>query len=157
MESDIKYLDEVEILWRGRRVSYRVECGGVRRPYSLAVSNNGGYVYTAGVVPVYCDEEMGRNLIVEGGLSDKVEYVLNVILEIIRRVGRFENISDVKRSVLKTNVYLDELTQETYSEVNKGYRRVFGDDGPFPARTVVKADPPLGIGVEIEAVAYISR
>ncbi len=137
---------EVDIQWDNQTVKYKAG----DRPYSLAVMNDGGYIFTAGVVPVYWVNDESKK--VDGDLKRKVKFVLTVIEAILKKASGQDNVKD---KILKTTVYVDCLTNDKYSKINDAYKEFFGDNGLFPARTVVEAPPPTGFEVEIEAVAYI--
>jgi 2-iminobutanoate/2-iminopropanoate deaminase len=82
---------------------------------------------------------------VPGGIREETKQALENIKSILKAEGlALEN-------VVKVTVFLKDMRD--YSEMNEVYKEYFKVDPP--ARTTVQAIPPIGIAVEIEAIAHI--
>ncbi len=111
-------------------------------PYSQAIIAN-GFVYVAGQGPI--DPAIGK--VVEGGIVEQTAQVLKNISAILDASGTSLD------QVVKTTVYLHAISD--FPLMNKVYAEYFKGPNP-PARTTVGAlDLPLGIQVEIEAIAAL--
>ncbi len=111
-------------------------------PYSQAVTH-GGLLYASGQIPL--DPATGK--IVEGEIEEQTRRVIANLAAVLEAGG-----SDLRR-VLKATVYLTDLS--LFPRVNAIYAEAFTGD-PAPARATVQvAALPLGVGVEIDAVAVI--
>ncbi len=111
-------------------------------PYSQAIIAN-GFVYLAGQGPI--DPAVGK--IVEGGIVEQTAQVLKNLSAILEAAGTSLD------QVVKTTVYLHAIGD--FALMNKVYAEYFKGPNP-PARTTVgDLDLPLGIQVEIEAVAVL--
>ncbi len=110
-------------------------------PYSQGVAA-GGFLFVSGQIPL--DPATGR--MVEGGIAEQVERVLENLKEILRAGGTG------LEKVVKTTVYLTDL--EEFPEMNRIYARYFGSEPPARA-TVQVAALPRNARVEIEAVAAL--
>ena len=108
-------------------------------PYSQAVET-GGTLYISGQIPV--DARTGR--IVEGGIREQTETVLNHIGEILKAAG-FSY-----RDVVKSTVLLDDINN--FNEMNEIYGTFYSQDPPARAAYQV-AKLPLGVMIEIETIA----
>ena len=109
-------------------------------PYSQAVIHQ-GLVYVSGQIPL--DPTTGE--VVEGEIEAQATRVFANLRAVLEAAG-----SSVER-VLRTSVYLTDLS--LFPRVNAVYERHFTGD-PKPARsTVGVASLPLGVEVEIDAVA----
>lgn len=108
-------------------------------PYSQAIIAN-GFVFTAGqggLIP-------GTKTPVEGGVSAQTRQVMENIKAILEAAGSSMD------KVVKTTVFLTDM--DTFAEMNAVYATYFGDQPP--ARSTVQVSRlPLGMAVEIEAVA----
>ena len=110
-------------------------------PYSQAI-RLGGLVYTAGQGPI--DPATGK--LIEGGVAEQTRQTLNNIKAILEAAG-----TSMQR-VVKTTVFMTDLGQ--FAVMNAVYAEFFPSDPPARS-TVQVAALPLGISVEIEAVAAI--
>jgi 2-iminobutanoate/2-iminopropanoate deaminase len=110
-------------------------------PYSQGVQV-GSMVYTAGQGAL--DPASGK--LIEGDVAAETEQVLTNIEAILEAAGTS------MANVVKTTVFLTDMAD--FAAMNEVYARHFADRPP--ARTTVAvAALPLGIQVEIEAVAFI--
>ncbi len=108
-------------------------------PYSQAVETN-GTLYISGQIPV----NPATGALVEGGIREQAEQVLENIGAILRAAGCDYG------AVVKTTCLLSDMAN--FSAMNEVYARYF--TGQPPARaTYAVAGLPLGALVEIEAVA----
>lgn len=108
-------------------------------PYSQAVEVN-GTIYISGQIPI--DPATGK--MVEGGIREQTEQVLNNIGAILASVGL--NYSHV----VKTTCLLSDM--DNFPAMNEVYARYFTSEMPARASYgVVKL--PLGAMIEIESVA----
>jgi reactive intermediate/imine deaminase len=109
--------------------------------YSQAATN-GELVFTAGQGPLTPDGEV----LEDASIAEQTGRVLDNVAAILEEAGA--SMGDV----LKTTVFLDDI--EDFEEMNETYAGYFPDDPP--ARSAVEVGAlPLGIGVEIEAVAVV--
>lgn len=112
-------------------------------PYSQAV-RVGRLVYTAGQIPL--DPATGK--VVEGDVSAQTERVLQNLKAVVEAAG--SSLSQV----IKTTVFLQDMND--FAAMNKVYSQFFTENPP--ARSAVEvAALPLGVQVEIEAVALRSK
>lgn len=110
-------------------------------PYSHGTSY-GNLIFTSGQLPV-CKEKGG---VVDGGITaqsiqslDNLKYVLEA------GGGSLE-------TVLKTTCYLAEISD--FAAFNEVYKTYFKADCPARSCFAVK-DLPLGVKVEVEAIAHV--
>ncbi|MDT3280552.1 Enamine/imine deaminase [Shewanella baltica] len=110
-------------------------------PYSHGTSY-GNLIFTSGQLPV-CKEKGG---VVDGGITaqsiqslDNLKYVLEA------GGGSLE-------TVLKTTCYLAEISD--FAAFNEVYKTYFKTDCPARSCFAVK-DLPLGVKVEVEAIAHV--
>jgi 2-iminobutanoate/2-iminopropanoate deaminase len=107
-------------------------------PYSQAI-RAGNLLFTAGQIPLRPDGSR-----VEGDVEAQARQVLANLRAVLEAGG-----SDPSR-VVKCTVFLRDM--DDFARVNAVYGEVF-DDAP-PARSAVQvAKLPLGVAVEIEAIA----
>ncbi len=113
-------------------------------PYSQAV-RAGCLVFVSGQIPL--DPATGR--VVEGGFRERARRALQNVMAILEAAGLGPE------DVVKVTVYLTDISR--FQEFNEVYKEFFR--GPvYPARAVVQvAALPLGVDVEVEAVAYACR
>lgn len=108
-------------------------------PYSQAIKAN-GFVYTAGQIPL--DPATGN--IVEGDIQAQAHRALQNLQAVLEAAG--SNLGNV----VKTTVFLQNM--DDFGAMNEVYGRFF-EQAP-PARSAVEvARLPLGVHIEIEAVA----
>lgn len=110
-------------------------------PYSPATSD-GKYLFVSGQTPY--DPAIGR--INRGTIAEQTRLVLENIDRILTAAGAS------RENVASCRIYLQDLNQETFREMNEVYGSFFGSHKP--ARATVGADL-LGMDVEIEAVAVL--
>ena len=109
--------------------------------YSQATTN-GELVFTAGQGPLTPDGEV----LEDASIAEQTERVLDNVAAILEEAGA--SMADV----MKTTVFLDDI--DDFEEMNGTYAGYFPEDPP--ARSAVEVGAlPLGIGVEIEAVALV--
>ncbi len=113
-------------------------------PYSQAVKA-GCLVFVSGQIPL--DPATGR--VVEGGFKERARRALQNVMAILEAAGLGPG------DVVKVTVYLTDISR--FKEFNEVYQEFF--PGPaYPARAVVQvAALPLGVDVEVEAVAYACK
>lgn len=112
-------------------------------PYSQAVIH-GNLVFVSGQIPL--DPKTQR--LVEGPIEVQAERVLANLGAVLEAAG-----SSLDR-VVRTTVYLTDL--ELFPRVNEVYARHFRAD-PKPARSTIQAARlPLGVAVEIDAIATLA-
>ena len=110
-------------------------------PYSQAVKA-GEFLFISGQIGL--DPATGK--MVEGGLTQQVERVLENLREILEAAGGGID------SVVKTTVLLQSM--DDFGAMNEIYAGVFTDNPPARAAFEV-GRLPLGALVEIEAVAFL--
>jgi 2-iminobutanoate/2-iminopropanoate deaminase len=111
-------------------------------PYSQAVVH-GGWVFASGQIPI--DPKTGAR--VDGEIEMQTEQVIANLAAVLEAAG-----SSLSR-VVKTTLYLTDLS--LFARINQVYARHFTAD-PAPARSTVQvAALPLGVPVEIEAIAIL--
>ena len=109
-------------------------------PYSQGTTA-GRLVFASGQLPISQDDS---HSLVEGGVAEQTERVIDVIEAILAEVGC--TLADVAQ----TTVYL--ATLDDLAAMNEVYARRFGT--PAPARAVVGvSELPLGALVEMDCVA----
>jgi 2-iminobutanoate/2-iminopropanoate deaminase len=124
-----------------RRVVHTENAPKAIGPYSQGIIAN-GFVYTAGQGGV--DPATGQ--VVEGGITAQTEQTLKNIRSILEAAGTS------MANVVKTTVYLHAISD--FAQMNEVYKKFFAENPP--ARTTVgDLDLPLGIQVEIEAIAVL--
>ena len=108
-------------------------------PYSQAVEAN-GMLFISGQVPI--NPKTGK--VVEGGIREQTLQVMQNIEAILNEAGF--NFSDI----IKSTCMLSDMTY--FKEMNGIYGSFFNENPPARAAYAVK-ELPLGVLVEIEAVA----
>jgi 2-iminobutanoate/2-iminopropanoate deaminase len=108
-------------------------------PYSQAIKAN-GFIFASGQIPL----DPATMQIVEGGIEDQTERVLNNLKAVLEAAG-----SSLDR-VVKTTVYLADMNE--FAAMNEIYARYFGATKPARA-TVQVARLPRDVKVEIDVVA----
>ncbi len=109
-------------------------------PYSQAVQG-GNTVFVSGQIPI--DPATGK--VVTGGIQAETEQSLKNAQAILAEAGL------TFKDVMKVTVYLDNI--DDFSAMNEVYAKYFSDHKPARAAFEV-AKLPLGVGVEIEMIAY---
>ncbi len=110
-------------------------------PYSQAIVA-GDHVFCSGQIPL--DPGSGA---IAAGIEAQTEQVLRNLEAVLAAAGC--NLGDV----VKTTVYLTDLTE--FPRMNAVYEKHFPD--PPPARATVEVSAlPMGVSVEIEAIAFRS-
>ncbi|MBN1888352.1 MAG: RidA family protein [Thermoflexales bacterium] len=111
-------------------------------PYSQAIKI-GHLVFSAGQIPL---DPSGK--LVDGDISVQTRQVLNNLQAILEAAGA------TLATVVKTTVFLADMAD--FQAMNAVYAEFFPPDQSPPARSTVQvAALPLGVRVEIEAVAAI--
>lgn len=111
-------------------------------PYSAGVKA-GHFVYTAGQLGI--DPQAGK--LVEGGIESETRQALTNLKNILEAAGSSLG------GVVKTTVFLRDIND--FAAMNGVYAEFFTED--FPARSAIQvAALPLGVAVEVEAVALVS-
>jgi 2-iminobutanoate/2-iminopropanoate deaminase len=110
-------------------------------PYVQAV-RAGGFLFLSGQVGI--DAATGQ--VVDGGIQEQTDRVLKNLSAVLQAAH-----SSLEK-VVKTTVYLTDLNE--FQQMNEVYARYFSDWKPARA-TVQVSRLPLGVKVEIEAVAMI--
>ena len=108
-------------------------------PYSQATIV-GDLVFTAGQVAL----NPASGTVIEGGVEAQTARVLENLTAVLQAAG--SSLSQV----VKTTVFLTDMAD--FPAMNEVYAEAFGDHKPARA-TVAVAGLPLGVRVEIEAVA----
>jgi 2-iminobutanoate/2-iminopropanoate deaminase len=108
-------------------------------PYSQAAAV-GDLVFTAGQIAL----DPATGIVIEGGIEAQTARVMENIAAVLDAAG--SSLSQV----VKTTVFLTDMAD--FPAMNQVYAEAFGDHKPARA-TVAVAGLPLGVRVEIEAVA----
>ena len=112
-------------------------------PYSQAVKVD-GFIFVSGQIPV----DPVTNDVIKEDITAQTRQVLKNISSILEAAGA--GLHDV----VKTTVYLKDLKE--FGAINRIYSEFF--TAPFPARATVEVTSlPKGVGVEIDAVAVVSK
>jgi 2-iminobutanoate/2-iminopropanoate deaminase len=111
-------------------------------PYSQAIVH-GGLVYVSGQIPL--DPATGR--VVEGEIEAQTERVLESLGAVLEAAGSSLD------AVIRTTIYLTDLS--LFARVNAVYARYMRETDPPARATVGVAALPLGVGVEIDAIASV--
>ena len=110
--------------------------------YSQAIQN-GSLLFLAGQIPL--DPATGK--VVTGSIADETERIIANMSAVLSAAGA------TLANVVKTTVYLTNMAD--FAAFNEVYSRHFTSDPP--ARTTVAvAALPLGVRVEIEAIAALA-
>jgi 2-iminobutanoate/2-iminopropanoate deaminase len=110
-------------------------------PYSQAIIA-GEFVFTAGQIPM--DPATGRLL--EGDIQEQTRQVLSNVKAVLKAAGTSLD------KVVKVTVFLQDMGD--FKAMNEVYAEFFVKEPP--ARSAIQAAAlPLGVGVEIEAIALI--
>lgn len=112
-------------------------------PYSQAIVAN-GLVFTAGVIPL----DPTTKEIVGSTIREQAERVLTSLKVLLEASGASLD------SVVKTTCYLDNLAD--FPVFNEIYATFFAGDGAPARSTVEVAKLPLGVLVEVDAIAVVT-
>lgn len=104
----------------------------------------GDLIFTSGQLPV-CKQQRG---VVEGGITAQSQQALENLKSVLEAGGGSLD------TVLKTTCYLAEISD--FAAFNAVYKRYFQQDCPARSCFAVK-DLPMGVRVEVEAIAHIAR
>lgn len=111
-------------------------------PYSAGVIGEGRFLFISGQGPY--DPAMGK--FVRGSVSEQTTLTLECLRRVIEEAGaRIED-------VVSCRVFLQQLTESTFAEMNAAYAAFFGED--LPARTTIGCQL-LNIDVEIDCIVRI--
>lgn len=111
-------------------------------PYSLAVAAGGKFLFVSGMTPM--DPATGR--MNDGPVAEQTRLVLENMRRVVEAGGG--SLADV----VSCRVYLAQLTEKNFAEMNKVYVEFFGEDAP--ARTTIGAQL-LNMAVEIECIVRL--
>ena len=112
-------------------------------PYSHGTAY-GDLIFTSGQLPV-CKQLGG---VVEGGIAAQTRQSLENLKSVLEAAGGSLD------TVLKTTCYLAEISD--FAAFNEVYKAYFQKDCPARSCFAVK-DLPMGVKVEVEAIAQIAR
>jgi 2-iminobutanoate/2-iminopropanoate deaminase len=121
-------------------------CPPALGPYSLVVQTAAPLLFVSGMTP--WDPTTGK--IERGTIAEQTRLVLENIKRIVTEAGG--NLSDT----VSCRVYLANLSQENFKEMNAVYAEYFRGDNP-PARATVGAQLPGDFDVEIECVVAVKK
>ncbi len=112
-------------------------------PYEQGI-RAGSFIFTSGQIPI--DPE--TNELIAGEIEDETKQVLKNIGAVLETGG-----SSLENAV-KITVYLKNMSN--FARMNKIYQSFFPKNKP--ARTCVEASElPKGVGVEMDAVAFVEK
>lgn len=111
-------------------------------PYSSGIVAEGRFLFVSGQGPY--DPEKG--CFVRGSIAEQTRLTLNCIQRIVEAAGgRMEN-------TVSCRVFLQQLTEKNFAEMNAAYAEFFGNTRP--ARTTIGCQL-LNIDVEIDCVVRL--
>jgi 2-iminobutanoate/2-iminopropanoate deaminase len=111
-------------------------------PYSLAVAAEGKFLFVSGMTPM--DPATGR--MSDGPVGVQTRLVLENLRKVVEGAGA--KLADV----VSCRVFLAQLTEKNFAEMNAVYKEFF--PGDYPARTTVGAQL-MNMLVEIECVVRL--
>ncbi len=112
-------------------------------PYALAAAAEGKFLFVSGMTPM--DPATGK--MSEGSVAEQTQIVLENMRKVIEGAGG--TVADV----VSCRIYLAQLTEKNFAEMNKVYAAFFGTHAP--ARATIGAQL-LNMAVEIECVVRLS-
>jgi len=136
-------LDKVEVEFDGTRHTYSSD----GRPYKLAVRDC-YHIYVSGIVPLTNNGPVSKDF------DKQVEYVLKVITEVAKKLLNLDNDDEAKKRIVKLTVYVVDLDQNKYNQLNKVFQSFFKGLDYYPARTTIGVSklPLDDVMVEIDAL-----
>lgn len=111
-------------------------------PYSLAVAAEGKFLFVSGMTPM--DPATGQ--MHQGPVGEQTRVVLENMRKVVEGAGA--KLTDV----VSCRVFLAQLTEKNFTEMNAVYKEFF--QGDYPARTTVGAQL-MNMLVEIECVVRL--
>ncbi len=111
-------------------------------PYSLAVETSGRFLFVSGMTPM--DPATGK--MSDGPVAVQTRLVLENMRRVLGEAGA--SLADV----VSCRVFLAQLTEKNFAEMNAVYKEFFTDG--YPARTTVGAQL-MNMAVEIECVVRL--
>jgi 2-iminobutanoate/2-iminopropanoate deaminase len=111
-------------------------------PYSLAVAAEGKFLFVSGMTPM--DPATGR--MSDGPVGVQTRLVLENLRKVVEGAGA--KLADV----VSCRVFLAQLTEKNFAEMNAVYKEFF--PGDYPARTTVGAQL-MNMLVEIECIVRL--
>ncbi len=112
-------------------------------PYSQAIVH-GGFVFASGQIPL--DPTTGKPI--QGDIEAQTERVIANLAAVLEAAGSSLG------QVVKTTLFLTDLS--LFPRVNAVYARHFTRQPPPARSTIQVAGLPLGVSIEIEAVASVA-
>lgn len=122
-----------------KRIIQTTEAPAAIGPYSQAVEA-GGMLFISGQIPL----NPQTMKIVEGGIAEQTEQVLNNIGAILKEAGY------TFADVVKSTCLLSDMAN--FKGMNEVYARFYPENAPARAAYAVK-ELPMGVLVEIETIA----
>ena len=111
-------------------------------PYSLAVAAEGKFLFVSGMTPL--DPATGK--MSNGTVAEQTRLVLDNMRRVVESAGA--GMADV----VSCRVYLAQLTEKSFAEMNAVYAEFFGENAP--ARATIGAQL-MNMLVEIECVVLL--
>ena len=122
-----------------KRIIQTTDAPAAIGPYSQAVEA-GGMLFISGQIPL----NPQTMKIVEGGIAEQTEQVLNNIGAILKAAGY------TYADVVKSTCLLSDMAN--FKSMNEVYSRYYSEEAPARAAYAVK-ELPMGVLVEIETIA----
>lgn len=110
-------------------------------PYSQAIKLDNGLLFISGQTPIV--PQTGK--VIEGQIVEQTHQALNNIKAIVEEAGY------TMKDIVKTTCLLN--TMDDFAAMNEIYAQFFTENQPARATYAVEK-LPLGVLVEIEAIAY---
>ncbi len=112
-------------------------------PFSSGVIAEGKFLFVAGQGPY--DPEVGT--FVRGSVGEQTRLTLECIKRIVETAGATMD------DVVSCRVFLQQITEKTFAELNTAYEAFFGENKPV--RTTIGCQL-LNIDVEIDCIVHLS-